>query len=279
MLPHWDSVIHPFLAASDGAPIVEIGAGSGATTAKLAAFSAERGTELHVIDPAPRFDPASLKRRFPHLRFHRERSHDALEKIGPAGTVLIDGDHNWYTVHGELTRLERIAESSGRAFPLVLLHDVEWPYGRRDLYYNPEAIPAEWRQPWERRGIVWGQRRLDQNDGGVNRHLANALEEGGPRNGVLTAVEDFSAESSIRLELRIVRGDAGLGVLVSHDLLSRHPALRTQWDRLHSTEFLLELTRSLSDAAAAATAARIEEEPDSRRPQVPAPASRREGGV
>jgi hypothetical protein len=259
VLPYWDTVICPLLVALDTGPIVEIGSARGETTVKLAELAASRGLVLHAVDPAPEFEVAELERRFAgHFRFHKERSHDALQQIEPPAAVLIDGDHNWYTVHGELTRLQTIAAAAERPFPLVLLHDVEWPYARRDMYYVPESIPEEHRKPWDRRGIAWGRSLLDEKGRGVNPHLANALEEGGPRNGVLTAVEDFIEECRAPLEFRIVHGQAGVGILTSRDLLDASPALWRQWDRLHSVEFLLDQTVQLSRVAARATAARIE---------------------
>ncbi|HEX6687806.1 MAG TPA: sulfotransferase [Solirubrobacterales bacterium] len=259
MLPFWDAVLHPFLAALDAGPIIEIGAATGETTAKLAELAAERDLVLHSVDPAPEFDVTGFEKRFGrHFQFHREKSHDALERLEPAAAVLIDGDHNWYTVHGELVRLERIAARHGRPFPLTMLHDVEWPYARRDMYYDPEAIPPEWRKPWDRRGIGWGRPLLEEGGRGVNAQLANAIEEGGPRNGVLTAVEDFLEESHAPPELRIVHGGAGIGVLACADLLAAMPAVRRQWDRLRSAEFLADHSERLSRLAARLAASRIE---------------------
>lgn len=259
MLPHWDTVIRPFLAAVNDGPIVEIGAEEGGTTEKLAEFTAARGLVMHSIDPAPLFDVAEYERRFAdNFRFHRTRSHDALHRIGRPAAAIIDGDHNWHTVYGELTLLETLAATAGRHFPLVMLHDVEWPYARRDMYYHPDAIPAARRKPWAKRGIRWGQRLLDEGDGGVNAEHANAIEDGGTRNGVLTAIEDFIDNSALPLELRVVHGWAGIGVLVCADALRANPALMTRWEELHSTEFLLAHTKRLSDDLAAQIVARVE---------------------
>ena len=68
----------------------------------------------------------------------------------------------------------------------MVLHDVLWPYGRRDLYYAPEQIPEEFRQPYAEQGMRPGTKKLLER-GGLNPTMYNALEEGGPRNGVMTA--------------------------------------------------------------------------------------------
>jgi pimeloyl-ACP methyl ester carboxylesterase len=247
VLPHWHTVVRPFLEALDPGPIIEIGAYEGSTTSFLAELAAERNIILHVVDPAPQFDVTELEKRFPeHFRFHKEKSHDALERIGPAAAVLIDGDHNWYTVHGELTRLEQIAKSGERDFPLVMFHDVEWPYARRDMYYDPDGIPEGWRKPWSHHGLKWGERLLGEAGEGISKGVAKALEEGGAHNGVLTAIEDFIEESEIPVELRIVSGNNGIGILAANKILDTKPAVRLQWDKLLSPEFLLDHAKRLS---------------------------------
>jgi hypothetical protein len=40
------------------------------------------------------------------------------------------------------------------------MHDVLWPYGRRDLYYEPERVPEEFRQPYEMKGIRPGTKQV-----------------------------------------------------------------------------------------------------------------------
>ncbi|MBL7373602.1 class I SAM-dependent methyltransferase, partial [Escherichia coli] len=73
---------------------------------------------------------------------------------------------------------------------LALMHDVSWPCARRDCYYAPDRIPEEHRHPHSFDGGV----SLGQPDCLPNRgfrgagSFAWALHEGGPRNGVLTAV-------------------------------------------------------------------------------------------
>ena len=247
----WKIAIRPLLVALRAERIIEIGAAEGATSEPLLTLAAERGAVVDIIDPAPRFDEAALRARFGEsLRVHRARSLDVLAEIGPVDAVLIDGDHNWYTVHSELRLLDSAAARGGRPFPLTFLHDVSWPYARRDMYHEPEAIPERWRQSWARRPVVWGRSELGEGHG-LNEGHANALAEGTPCNGVLTAVEDFLEESELQLELRLIEGLAGLAVLVPTVTLDRLPALRRQWEWLDSAEFLHEHVRLLADFIAA----------------------------
>ena len=54
---------------------------------------------------------------------------------------MIDGDHNYFTVSEELRLIGERAP--GAELPLLLFHDVCWPHGRRDDYFDPEQIPAD----------------------------------------------------------------------------------------------------------------------------------------
>ena len=87
-----------------------------------------------------------------------------------------------------------VARKADQPLPLMVLHDVGWPYGRRDLYYAPEQIPDEFRQPYAQGGHAPGRQRARH---GRRRHQPDDVQrrhEGGPRNGVMTAVDDFIAE-------------------------------------------------------------------------------------
>ena len=99
-----------------------------------------------------------------------------MAQLPAADAVIIDGDHNYYTVSSEL-RL--IAEHAGDAgLPLLLCHDVGWPHARRDSYYAPETIPAEHRHETVEGGYVFpGNSGL--REGGLIYGWP-AVREGGP---------------------------------------------------------------------------------------------------
>jgi hypothetical protein len=89
-----------------------------------------------------------------------------------------------------------------------------WPHARRDSYFSPEAIPDEHRKPMvQGAGLFPGEAGL--RPGGLPFTWA-AEEEGGPGNGVLTAVEEFVAERD-GLRLAIVPAFFGLGVAWHRD--------------------------------------------------------------
>lgn len=187
----WFDVTEPILRQRGISHVVEIGSQSGESTRRLLELCKELGAHADIIDPLP---PANEEEIGPllaaHGKMHLARSLDVLPELPVADAYLIDGDHNWYTVHHELLTIEDRVQATGSRPPVILMHDVGWPYARRDLYYDPETVPAEARQPWVRGGVHPGQVEVDP-DGGMNRHLSHAKLEGGPKNGVRTGVDDF----------------------------------------------------------------------------------------
>lgn len=221
----WNTIIEPVLEVLRPVSIVEIGSDAGGNTENLLGFCRRSGATLHVIDPVPKYDAGEWEERHGgRLVFHEALSLDALPRIDRFDVVLIDGDHNWYTVMGELRTIRTRCEELSRPFPLVTLHDTGWPYGRRDLYYDPETIPEEHRKPYAKKGLLPGHEALVEC-GGLNPHLCNALRENEPRGGVLTAIEDFTEETDLPLGLYNLPGHNGLGLLVPRALEERNREL------------------------------------------------------
>ncbi|MFB5269068.1 class I SAM-dependent methyltransferase [Paenibacillus enshidis] len=210
-----EKVIKPVIAAHRPKSIVEIGAFSGLNTAKLLDYCKYTDSVCHVIDPLPQFDVESMKALYGEkFVLHQDLSLAALLNIEYYDMVLIDGDHNWYTVYHELKQISEMAEKTGQ-FPIVFLHDTAWPYARRDMYYDPENIPEAFRHPYDSKGIVPGSSELVE--GGANTGFNNATHEYGEQNGVLTAIEDFMKQSSIPLRLHLLQANFGLGILLPAD--------------------------------------------------------------
>ncbi|HEX4485958.1 MAG TPA: class I SAM-dependent methyltransferase [Terriglobales bacterium] len=166
------------------------------------------GVSLSIIDPCLDADLVQRYATEPRVAVHRAISLDALPVVeGQFDCIFIDGDHNWYTVYNELRviRQRRLLRTGG----MIFFHDVSWPYGRRDMYYQPELIPPEHRLPYEQVDVPT---RLPDGKN-IDVTVFHAIREGGEKNGVLTAVEDFTKEHPGEYFFWRVRRLSGLGML------------------------------------------------------------------
>jgi len=241
----WESIINPVLSLTKPEIIVEIGSDSGHNTKNLLGFAQQHTAKVHVIDPLPKYNIADWKNQYgEYLIFHQDLSLNALPKIDNIDLVLIDGDHNWYTVINELRLIEKNNRKNNRIFPIILLHDINWPYGRRDLYYNPDTIPAGYRKPFERKGIIPGQAALS-NDGGLNTHLNNSIYENDIQNGVLTAVEDFLEESKEKLDFVKIPALFGIGILFSIIYKDQNPDFSNWINKINSLDPVLPIIKTI----------------------------------
>jgi hypothetical protein len=235
-------ILVPCLDAAGAKHVVEVGAFAGDLTRVLVAWAEGAHARIAAIDPAPQDELVALADAYSELELIRETSLASLPRIPLPDAVIIDGDHNYFTVSQELRLIgERAA---GADLPLLLCHDVCWPHGRRDDYFAPEAIPEADRHPvaGDAGGMAPGESGLTA--GGLP-YPRSAAREGGPRNGVLTAIEDFVA-SREELRLAVVPVFFGLGVVWHRaapwaaevawlvDPLDRHPVLeRLEANRVH----------------------------------------------
>jgi hypothetical protein len=225
MLAFWLDVLQPILTDLRPRSIVEIGSESGKMTQRLVELARDIDARVHAIDPAPRFDVEAVTEKLGDvLTVHTSLSLEVIPTLDRLDAVLIDGDHNWYTVFHELMAVEKRARQLGQVTPLIVLHDVCWPYGRRDLYYDPTTIPEEHRQPWARRGISPTEKQL-MEVGGFNPHLCHAREEGGPHNGVWTAVEDYLDRTEVPFTVAKIPAVFGLAILLPSERADERPRL------------------------------------------------------
>lgn len=211
----WNDLLYPIIEGVNANYVVEIGSDTGSNTLNILEYCAENDAYMTTIDPFPKFDTKEFKARYgDRFEIFEELSLNSLPLLQDYDVILIDGDHNWYTVYNELKIIEK--NFKGKKFPLIFLHDIGWPYGRRDLYYNPENIPEFYRQPYVKLGIYPGQLEL-KKEGGMNHTLCNSIYENNLKNGVLTAVEDFIDESDLQFSLKIINAFHGLGILYTND--------------------------------------------------------------
>jgi SAM-dependent methyltransferase len=198
----------PLIRKTNKKSILEIGSSYGNSIRPLLELN---DINVSVVDPC--IDADLLEAFGDKITLHQGLSLEVLPQLDQSyDCIFIDGDHNWYTVFNELKLIEErnLLKPGG----IIFLHDIGWPYGRRDMYYQPATIPAEYRNQPTRQGIQKGKSRL-LPQGGLNAGHYNAVEEFGPRNGVLTAVEDYLSQSSEKYYFIKDMREFGLGILLN----------------------------------------------------------------
>ena len=237
---HHAELILRCLDAVQATSIVEVGAYAGDLTRVLADWADAADARVIAIDPSPQAALVTLAEQRPGIELRRGTSLDALREIPIPDVLIIDGDHNYFTVREEL----RIVgdRAAGAELPMLLFHDVCWPHGRRDDYFDPERIPADYRQP-----VAGDGRGIFPTEPGTRAdglpYPRSAAREGGERNGVLTAVEEFVTDRE-RLQLVVMPAFFGFGAVWHRDApwASAVEQLVRPWDR-HPLLAALEANR------------------------------------
>ena len=192
-MKEFDEIIFEILTTVKPRSVLEIGSETGNFSKRLMSFCTETGAKIAVVEPYPAKELVALAEKQDDFHLFVGKSLAYLSEFGcPADFAFVDGDHNYYTVQNELEMIDRAWRASGTR-GIMILHDVGFPSARRDSYCDPTGIPADARHPFS----------FDQGVGSIDAsplvrggfrgdgHFAWALHQGGPKNGVLTAVEDF----------------------------------------------------------------------------------------
>lgn len=235
MIRFWNSFTKSILEAIKPKLLVEIGADYFLHTQKLLEYCRSNHARLVIIDPEPKAKLESLTVEYSELfEFIKGASIDVIPLLETPDILFIDGDHNYYTVYHELKIVDENAKAHNKAFPTILLHDVSWPYARRDLYYDTSRIPQDYLLPNAKMGIAFGRSKL-VDKGGINGHLHNAVMEGGVSNGVLTAIEDFLAINTRNLIFIRIPAHNGIGILLDRGIVEGNDWLTRFVDAFHNT--------------------------------------------
>lgn len=204
----------PILEVVNARVVAEIGAEHGGNSKLLHEWLKQKNGKLISIDCCPSQAFLDWLPTVSDVVEHNpNESLNAIRDTLNVDAWFVDGDHNWYTVYHELMQLHELHEKQGKPL-LVFLHDVAWPWARRDLYYSPNRIPPAFCHSHTYEAGV----TLDNPgviEGGFRSHgaYAIALQEGGAKNGVLTAIDDFRQQYPERYCFASIPAIFGLGVL------------------------------------------------------------------
>jgi hypothetical protein len=171
--------------------VCEIGSEGGLMSEELhARYRSGKLDRLTVIDPFPTQTVASYGDDR-GCKVLAQLSSDALPDLPAHDVYIIDGDHNFFTVYGELKQVLKHENA------LVIMHDISWPWAHRDLYYDASVLPDS-----AKNDPVHGA--IHPSSSGIVPHgfdgrgqYTVAAEEGGDTNGVFRAVVAISQEVDI----------------------------------------------------------------------------------
>lgn len=240
MVRLWSLYIEPFMRTLAPRRVMLVGAEPGDISLDLLAYCRETGCRADIIDPANSTElRAALQAYAEAHTFHTASGVKAIRAAEHPDLVLLGGDPNWSSVTNELNLLRRLSAERSQDFPCVLARQIGWPYGRRDMYARPELV--EEKHPYAYQGMAPGEPGLVEF--GVNASLANAAHEGGPRNGILTAIEDFVSTAPFEVRFHQLPALGGLGVLAPATRMT--PALDALIEGFFSASGLLAACEEL----------------------------------
>jgi hypothetical protein len=185
----WSTILAPVLDALCPKLTLDVGQDDARVATLCAQYVAPWEGRVHSLQPVAR----TVSERNLTIEALGEISTSAFP--ADVDLALLHGDPNWWSVWQTLQALATVALEAGRPLPVVLVHNVGPPWGRRDHYSDLSTVPANALHPHRACSDGW-----------------LALLEGTPRNGVLTAVEAFVADRA-GLEVVLMPGLGGTAVL------------------------------------------------------------------
>ena len=138
------------------------------------------------------------------IKLLKDKTQNILQTMNNFDAIFINDDPNWYTVFNELNLIKK----NYLNFPLVFICHNKYPHKRRDSYINPDKIPNEYKHDCCRDLPVKYEENNKNKNAMIEDGFCHAIYKDTPKNGVLTAIEDFLNEnlSLNLLELNFLEG-------------------------------------------------------------------------
>ncbi|NPU86158.1 MAG: hypothetical protein HPY65_16900 [Syntrophaceae bacterium] len=150
----WFDAVKPLLERTGAKYLLQIGAYKGEHTSLLLEYCRTCGGFLTVVEPFVLPELEEIMEGDVCGRLIAKKSHEAIPGImDPIDVVLLNGDLNYHSMRVDLQDIAEMAERKGRDFPTLITKSMSRPYARRDMYYDPDAIPPEARHEYGRIGM------------------------------------------------------------------------------------------------------------------------------
>ena len=188
------SVIPTFLSRFKVEKILAIGLSNELIMDEIISFLKDNNCFLYAIDP--KLDVKDVVKEYDDIKdsieYYSNDSLNVLPELKDIDAVFINGDPNWYTVYNELN----LIKENNSKFPIVFVCNNKYPHKRRDSYTNPNKIPKEFKNECSNDLQIIYEENDETRCTMVKDGLCHAIQEDTPKNGVLTAIEDFLKENS-----------------------------------------------------------------------------------
>lgn len=236
MTSHW-KMISRLLEIFKPGSICEIGSFEGNTTEELAKHCEASKSTLYVVDP----DAKELK--YPNTVIHRSTSRQFFKQAIDCQFYLVDGDHNYETVSLELNSIHN-NKIENKPYCIVL-HDIGWPCGRRDLYFKCGEFSGVNNAKFHS-GVSLENEELNHGQCFAGGDLFAWGEEINSQTGVLTAVENFLEGKCGELAYFSMPLFYGCGVIYERNKLTAEQIQSV--DEIHKSIDMLLPTLSIAEA-------------------------------
>lgn len=202
------SIIPTFLSRFKVEKILAIGLSNELILDEIISYC-NKSTTLYAIDPKINIkdlikEDESLNNIKDYINYFSDDSLNVLPTLSNLDAIFINDDPNWYTIYNELN----IIKENHINFPIVFVCNNKYPHKRRDSYINPEKIPEEFKNECCNELLILYEENNETKETRVTDGLCHAIHQDTPRNGVLTAMEDFIKENpSLKmLEINPIEG-------------------------------------------------------------------------
>ena len=126
-----------------------------------------------------------------NIKHFKDDSLNILPNLESFDAIFINDDPNWYTVYNELNLIKK----NNPDFPLVFVCNNKYPNKRRDSYIDPNKIPKEYKNECCNDLPVIYKEGDETKQTMIKDGFCHAIHQDTPKNGVLTAIEDFLNEN------------------------------------------------------------------------------------